>query len=869
MFPFMKINLVIILSLIFSTCPSYGQVQKTKQLLPEDYVLWSTINELGISDNGDWCSYQLSYSTGNDTLFAKSTARNKMYAFANGTDGSFSGNRWFGCLANDKVTLLNLETGKIESFRSADRYAFAENGQYLIMHIEKPGQQSLIIRNLISGQESQIMDADKFAVSPNSKLVAVVVKGKEGNEVLNIRLDSQVMISTVIKSAYESYQTLVWQDNSASFAFSSMTTGSSQAVSISLYKTIGNKLFTFDTRTERQWEQSRVLSCNTTSSIAISDDGERVFFTSMKKVTDMPSGNSVEIWNAADKDLWHYRMRGWNHSGQEFVWWPEKGTISMIGTDGQITGKVSGDQKYFLTYDPAPYKPSFKFTPDLDIYITELQSGKISLFLEKQFGEFEDMEMSPDGRYICYYKEGNWWAYDILQKRHHTLTDHIVPEFAGPYLQMPGVALPYGLAAWTSDKKSVLLYDAFDIWEIALEGNRARRLTRGREEKKVYRISAATFENHSENSVKFNRIASVDFRKGIILEGNKSDGSSNGFYSLSGNGSIRSLIFGKEQLTKPIKSKNGELVFVREDYNCPPEIVKVSIASEISKTVYRSNPQHDHYGWGRSELVTFRNEKGEERSAVLFYPFDYDPLKKYPMVVKVYEDLMNTLHRYINPSLNNDDGYNTTNLTSNGYFVLHPNIVYVHGARGISAANCIVDAAEAVIRYASIDRSRIGIIGHSFGGYETFFTITQTRLFAAAVAGAGISDISTSYLSMGWNFSRPETWRFEYEQGGMGIPLYESPGSYRDNSGITYADRVQTPLLSWTGANDPEVDPSQSMEFYMAMRRLQKDHIMIRYPNEGHSLLKPENEIDLTVKIMQWFDHYLKGREKPAWCEVQ
>lgn len=864
----LKINLVCF-SWIFLACPSYGQAEKPKQLLPEDYAKWSSLYDLKISDKGNWCSYRLSYESGKDTLYAKSTLHERTYAISQGNDGVFNGDEWFGCLADNKFMLLNLETGKRNSFDNATSFTFAGNGHFVLIYTDNDGKQELIVRNLAKGDEMRISGADWYAVSPDSKFVAVAVTEKANAKVVVVPLGEIALTDTVITSAKENYSTIVWQDSSASFAFAGFPNQSKQACSIWLYRLTQKKLFGLDTRTAANWERDRFPSCNTNSSIAISRDGKRVFFTAIKKPTDKPSKDAVEIWNAQDKDLWHYRMRGWNNSGKEAVWTPETGVFSIIGTDGQITGKTSADQKYMLTYDTTPYKPSVKQVPDRDIYITNLVSGEMSLLLKKQFGEYGEMNMSPDGRFVCYFKENSWWSYDTFEKKHRDLTSNIVTGFSEPYFQTPMVPIPFGLAAWTNEGKSVLLYDAYDIWEVSLEGKLARRLTKGREEKIVYRISEAMFSDSNTSSVKFARSQIIDGRKDIIIEGNKTDGSSSGFYCLSLMGKIRCFFRNTGQNSKAVLSKNGQLAFISEDYSRPPKITTVHIATANSRIVYQSNPQHHLYNWGKSELLNFRNERGEKRTAVLFYPFNYDPAKQYPMVVKVYEDLMYTLHKYVNPSLQNGDGYNTTTFTGNGYFVLHPNIVYENGDRGLSATKCIVEAVDAAIGHAPIDKKGIGLIGHSFGGYETFFTVTQTNIFAAAVAGAGVSDITASYLSMGWNFSRPETWRFEYDQGGMGKSLFDSPGSYRDNSGITYADRVTTPLLSWTGANDPEVDPSQSMEFYMALRRLGKEHIMLRYPDEGHSLLKPENEFDLSTRIMQWFDHYLKGKEKPDWCNSQ
>lgn len=213
------------------------------------------------------------------------------------------------------------------------------------------------------------------------------------------------------------------------------------------------------------------------------------------------------------------------------------------------------------------------------------------------------------------------------------------------------------------------------------------------------------------------------------------------------------------------------------------------------------------------------------------------------------------------------NGYNRTHFTQQGYFVLHPTITYLTGQPGKSALNAVLSATNIALGNPAIDASKIGLLGHSFGGYQTLFIITQTNLFAAAVAGAGIFDLTSSYFSLGKNYYKPETWRYEYFQMRLGVPYYENKTVYEENSPLRFADAIQTPLLSWTGEKDGQVDPAQSMQLYMALRRLDKEHLMILYPEENHTLRKPLHQKDLTLKLTEWFNHKLKNEPKKEWME--
>jgi dipeptidyl aminopeptidase/acylaminoacyl peptidase len=239
------------------------------------------------------------------------------------------------------------------------------------------------------------------------------------------------------------------------------------------------------------------------------------------------------------------------------------------------------------------------------------------------------------------------------------------------------------------------------------------------------------------------------------------------------------------------------------------------------------------------------------------------------MIVCIYEKQTAIRHRYSNPTLLNESVPNASLFASQGYFVLYPDIVYTIGSPGFSATDCLIAATTAAMAMAPIDKSKIGLTGHSFGGYETNFIITQTGLFAAAIAGSGLSDFTSGYLSVNWGAKNTNGWRYEFQQMRMGKTLFEDYEGYQRNSPVNFVSNVITPLLTYTGAEDTNVNPYQTMEFYLALRRLKKEHVMVLYPKENHTILGRENQIDLTNKFSEWFGYYLKGEKKPEWLEPQ
>jgi dipeptidyl aminopeptidase/acylaminoacyl peptidase len=254
--------------------------------------------------------------------------------------------------------------------------------------------------------------------------------------------------------------------------------------------------------------------------------------------------------------------------------------------------------------------------------------------------------------------------------------------------------------------------------------------------------------------------------------------------------------------------------------------------------------------------------------AVLVYPADYDATKKYPMVVFIYEVLSSLRHQYVNPTLYNGIGFNVSTLSLDGYFVLLPDISYEKGDSGVSAADCVVAATKKVLALGIVNPKQIGLTGQSFGGYETNFILTQTNLFAAAVSGSAVSDTVQHYFTINKDYNTIDGWRYENQQYRMGCSFFDCTESYLRNSALLHADAITTPLLTWAGKLDENVNSRQAEGLYAALRRLEKEHVMLVYNTEGHIFSSPENQSDLTLKINDWFGHYLKGAPKANWMQT-
>jgi len=278
-------------------------------------------------------------------------------------------------------------------------------------------------------------------------------------------------------------------------------------------------------------------------------------------------------------------------------------------------------------------------------------------------------------------------------------------------------------------------------------------------------------------------------------------------------------------------------------------------------------PFQDDYAWGRTELVTYTNTWGDTLQGALFYPANYEPGRQYPMITYIYEIRSNAVRSYQVPS--EEVYYNMQDWVQDGYFVYQPDIVYRDRDPGVSAVVNIEPAVQAVLDLGvGVDPDGLGLIGHSWGGYQTTFFVTQSDLFSAAVAGAPLTNMFSMYLSVYWNTGGTDARIFEISQGRLEVPFWEDEDAYRRNSPVFHIENMATPLLMAQGTDDGAVDFNQGVEFFNAARRADKDFVFIVYNDENHGFSKEPNRRDYHRRINEWFAHYLRGEPAPEWIRT-
>ncbi|POY37928.1 hypothetical protein C3K47_05220 [Solitalea longa] len=844
--------------------PSMGQNKPNKQLTKDDYALWSNFTARKLSNDGNWASYLRWDESKKDTLFVKSTKNSTLYSFPNAKNGVFNGETYFGCIARDTLLVQNLTTGVITKTADVTDFAFSKNEKFLLILKKQANQKhNLVVQDIQGNTVEEIHNVNAWRLEPSRKGVLYAIDSTGKNEIGFLELGLKTKKSTITSGSNGAFQNLNWKGNTIVFI-----QNVSDNPKLFSYSTVTKKLNYFDAKAQPNFPIDMKISDVTSNTLTVSDDGDRIFFWLKENSERLRpiDPSSVQVWNAADKEVFDRKKTYGQYSlSDKMAVWSMKSNRFIQITDRKIPkGFLSGDYKHAFIYDPVVYEPQNSFDGPYDLYIVDLTTGKRKLVLEKYSGDYSTVP-SSDGKVLAYVKEGNWWIYDVEKDTHTNITKTIPVSFFRQDQDMPIQPAPYGVAGWTEKDKSIILYDKYDLWQISPDGNIKKRITKGREIQRTYRIKDMTPEPLYHRDQIDTKKLPLELNNEIILSVEDRYSGASGFCIWSRKNGVVPMVWEQKKVNQIIKATNNDTyMYVEQSYEVSPRLMFYATSP---KEIVQSNAQQEHFYWGTAEPIRY-TVNGKELSGILYYPAEYQRGRKYPMIVHVYQHQYQYLNDYQNPSSYSGDGFNITNYVTQGYFVLLPDMEFELANVGQSGTSCVLSSVDAVISKGDVDPKKVGLIGHSFGGYETDLIITQTDRFATAVSGSAWTDLISSYLYVGVTFKIPDFYRAEHDQLRIGKSLFEDTESYLKNSPVLLAANVKTPLLGWTGEEDRHIHYLQSMEFYLALRRLNKTHTLLVYPEEGHTLWKRENQKDLTQRINEWFDYYLKGEKPAEWITV-
>jgi dipeptidyl aminopeptidase/acylaminoacyl peptidase len=469
---------------------------------------------------------------------------------------------------------------------------------------------------------------------------------------------------------------------------------------------------------------------------------------------------------------------------------------------------------------------------------------------------------SPGGRYLYWYHgaDSSWYSYDVTAGKETRLTTPATLRVWDELNDVPDIPGSYPAAGWLKDDRALLVSDRYDIWSLdPAAATPARNVTsNGRQEGIRYRLLDFDPENDY-----------IDPSERQYLIGVNESTRAEGFYSLDirkKNPPVR-LAGGDYTLGIPVKARKADrLIYTKENFTLFPDYLLTDLSFRNETRLTDANPQQKDYLWGTAEVVKWTSLDGRPLEGLLYKPENFDPAKKYPMIVNFYEKSSTELNRHRIP----EPGRSTIDYhyyTSNGYLIFNPDVYYIDGYPGQSACNCVMPGIMSLIEKGFVDEKSIGAQGHSWGGYQVAYLATRTTLFAAIESGAPVVNMYSAYGGIRWESGQNRSMQYEHQQSRIGASIWEAPHLYLENSPLFAIDKIETPILIMANDQDGAVPWYQGIEFFIAMRRLGKPAWLLNYNGEPHWAQTLPNRIDFQKRMSQFFNHYLKGEAMPVWMK--
>ena len=571
---------------------------------------------------------------------------------------------------------------------------------------------------------------------------------------------------------------------------------------------------------------------------------------------------SLDIWNWKDPYLQPHqlkRLKKEQERSYQVVYFPKQNRAVQLGSEEleevKIDVKASG--KWIVGTTNKPYRKMLSWDGSRynDVYLVDRETGERKHILEKVAST---VSFSPRQNYVAWYNiaDSSWHVYDVDTKTSKNISAALGVNFYNEWNDMPNEANAYGFGGWT-EKENFIIYDRFDLWLIDPSGKEnAKLLTKGAGRKNKLKFRYVKLDKEEQF-----------LPETMLLSAFQEVNKQAGYYSLDlKKGKLEQLMLDDHYYKGLLKAKEADqLVWRRESFTEFPDLYQSGLDFSNPVKLSEANPQQADYNWGTSELVDWVTFNGDSLQGILVKPENFDPTKKYPMLVYFYERTSNRLNVYYTPKPIRST-INWTYYASNEYIIFIPDIIYRVGYPGPSAYDCIVSGTQAMInRFPFIDRDNLGIQGQSWGGYQTAYLVTQTDMYKAAMAGAVVSNMTSAYGGIRWGTGVSRAFQYEETQSRIGATLWERRDLYILNSPLFFADQVNTPLLMMHNDDDGAVPWYQGIEFFSALRRLDKPVWMLVYNKAPHNLKRRADMEDLTIRMQQFFDFYLKGAPEPVW----
>lgn len=734
----------------------------------------------------------------------------------------------------------------------------------------------LIIRNLNTNTEDTIKNSKEFAFNKfgNSLVVAVEPEKKDSTDTHKVLFfDLKNGIKKQISGEKMEFKSFSFDESGNQLVY--LTTKDTSKIEqkifdVRYFKNGLDSAVILASRTSKGLPDNWIFNENSRPSF--SKNGERILIGAAPK--QAPKDTTLVDFETATLDIWHWKdpivqpqqlsqlKNELRRTYRGIIYPNHPNNFISLATEQMPNLSISdeGNGRFALLTSNLPYEleSQWDISSKTDTWIYDLQTNRLHEIAKPILGR---PQLSPAGNFTYWWnaREKQWFAFDNRSKKTTKLTQDIPVNFWNEKNDTPSDPGSYGIAAWGQDDKFVFINDAFDIWKIDPTGKlKPENITQN-----AGRADSITFRYINTDPEK-RFIESKDI---LLLSAFDNKTKESGFYTLKqqGRNPLMKREFDKYGYSSVNKARNAEVyAFQKSNFNTSPDLYVTKNLWKSTKKLTDINPQMRDYNWGTAEIFDWTTFDGKPSQGIVYKPEDFDPNKKYPLMIYFYETHSDNLYQYFPPAPSRST-VNIPFFVSRGYIVFTPDIHYSVGSPGPDGYNYVVSGAQALAKNNWIDSENMAIQGQSWGGYQVAYIITQTDMFKAAGAGAPVSNMTSAYGGIRWESGRSRQFQYEQTQSRIGATMNDSLHLYIDNSPVFFADKVNTPLLIMHNDNDGAVPWYQGIEYFMSLRRLSKPVWMLQYNKEAHNLTQRRNSKDLSVRLQQFFDHYLKGVPAPIW----
>ncbi len=869
-----------------SLSPAFAQ-NASKSLTVDDLITWQRITDREISDNGKWVACKMEPWEGDATIYLYAAQGQETATFSPADKFAFSASSGYlvvtqtpGKSTVDSLKVLKTKedkmpmntlviysvAGKKETIDSLKTFKLADEADWIAYQRGRKDS-TLYVRSLDGSKTFQFPTVTDFQFAKKSGMLyyTSAAEGEAGIFTLNPEKGSPALIKegkgvfkqTTFDEKGERLAFLYCADKDYSYKALSLWLSEHNAPAKEI-ATRGNKAF------PAEWV------INENGMLQFSKSASRLFFGTspeprQKDTTQLAENRpNVQVWSW-DEPV-QYTVQNYNKEkdlkkSYQAVYNLGNGSIFQLANEElpNIQLGNEGDAALALLSTSRPYSLSsmWEARTRSDYYTVSLDNGERKQIAQADYGRFR---LSPQGKYAYWYGETDscWYTIALAEGKRYRLT---TPESFPAWDEendVPDYPYAHGAAGWTANDQNLLIYDRYDIWKFdpTAATSPINLTVNGRKEKLSYRLEQL------DKEARF-----IDLGKPQLLKGFNEATKGYGFYNarLSAPAAPKTLLAGNYMLRSINKAKNtDDVIYTMETFQQYPDIHYSTLAFKKSVQLTHGDKQQEGFIWGTAELVSWISLDGRPLEGVIYKPANFDPNKKYPMMVNFYERNSETLYNYRMPEPHRSTiDYHLYN--SNEYVIFNPDIRYVDGYPGESCYNCLMPGITMMIAKGYIDEKGIGAQGHSWGGYQVAYLATRTNLFSAIESGAPVVNMFSAYGGIRWGSGMARSFQYEHTQSRLGATPWSSPLRYLENSPLFTMDKVQTPILIMHNDADGHVPWYQGIEYFVAMKRLGKPCWLLNYTGEPHWPMHMANRIDFQRRMFQFFNHYLKNDKMPKW----